>query len=150
MLYPFEIMERMCIDLLPFCKNINKLISSYIITSDHVSSMLFKKIQTAEDVHEFYLRVKTSSLNRIQEILALPRNPTEDEQEEFSFCDNILENIYKKIKINYNYLTKLNYTNDKGGEYNFNYYKLKSKLNITQKDETEEEQKYFNYLLDKY
>ena len=150
MLYPFEIMERMCVDLLPFCKNVNKLISEYILTSDHVSSMLFNKIQTAENLHEIYLRVKTSSLNRIHELLALQRNLTEDEQKEFLFRDETLNEMYKKIKINYNYLTKLNYTNDKGGEFNFNYYKLKSKLQITQKDETEEEQKYFNYLLDKY
>ena len=148
MLYPFEIMERMCIDLLPFCENINKLISEYIITSDYVSSILYNKIQNTEKLIYTNKEKHNTSLERLQEIIAQNINI-------FNIPETFLhiETIeYTKIQLRkyINQLRKLNYTSDKGGEYNFNYYKLKSKLNITQKDGTEEEQKYFNYLLDKY
>lgn len=150
MLYPFEIMERICFDLLPFCKNINNLVSTYIITSDHISSILFEKIKNTEKLIYTNKEKHDTSLDRIQELIRITQNADifniPDTFEYIRTIEYTKIQLRKYIKQN----RKLKYTLDKGGEYNFNYYKLKSKLNITQKEETEEEQKYFNYLLDKY
>ena len=42
MLYSFELMNKVCNDLLPLSKDVNNLISEYILTSDHIDFMLFK------------------------------------------------------------------------------------------------------------
>ena len=55
-----------------------------------------------------------------------------------------------QLKRYINQLRKFKYTKDKGGECNFNYYKLKSKLYITEKEDTEADKKYFDYLFEKY
>jgi len=149
MLYCAEIMDSMCIDMLPFGKDVNLLISSFITTSDHISSILIKKINNTEDLQSFYLRtIRTSQAEAaiLEEIDA----PTYNEETDHIYHLDTIQSFYKKYLLSIKYLKKINYIYNKGGECNFNYYKLKSKLHITEKEDTAEEKIYFDYLLDTY
>jgi len=149
MLYCSEIMDSLCIDMLPFGKDVNLLISSFITTSDHISSILIKKINNTQDLQRFYLKTIRESQAEAA-ILEEIDDPTYEEETEHIYYLDTIQSFYKKYLLSIKYLKKLNYIFDKGGECNFNYYKLKSKLHITEKEDSAEDKKYFNYLLDTY
>jgi len=114
MLYSAEIMEKICINILPFGKDVNLLISSFIITSDSISSILIKKINKTKNL--------LNELDRINMIYYRihPHN-YEDHIRRIEYT-----NIHLKIYINQ--LRKFKYTKDKGEKSNYNYFKLKSKM----------------------
>ena len=144
MLYSFELMNKVCNDVLPLCKDINNLISEYILTSDHVDFMLFKKIDCAEEKARWYLYQQKEHTKKIRKYVASRRTKTEEEKQNMKILFRELEMLPSKIKINFNYIKKLKYTTDKGNDCDFNYFKIKSK--IEEKVETTEALKYINYL----
>jgi hypothetical protein len=151
MLYCMEIMDRICIDMLPFGKDVNLLISSFITTSDHISSILIKKINTTEKLIYTTMKTHHTSSASLQDLINGPQgiNMTWF----INYHIQTIEDTNKQLKRYINQLRKFKYTQDKGGNFNFNYYKLKSKLHIKEEEteaETEADQKYFDYLFEKY
>jgi len=127
MLYSAEIMEKICIDMLPFGKDVNLLISSFITTSDHISSILIKKMAKTEYLIYIATETLNTSIDGINDLINRRYTTQEDLR--------TIEKLYKLIKysetqlIKYiNQLRKFKYTKDKGEKCNYNYFKLKSKM----------------------
>ena len=146
-MYSFELMNKVCNDVLPLCKDVKNIINEYILTSDHVDFMLFKKIECAEEKTRYYLRQERETYKKLRKFTASRRTKTEEEEQKMILLFRELTMYPSKMKINFNYIKKLKYTTDKGRDCDFNYFKIKSK--IEEKEETTEALKYINYLYTK-
>jgi len=141
MLYSFDLMMKVCDDVLPFNKDINNLICGYILTSDSISTILNKKIKDTKK------QIITNIKKREALYESHKRLPRHNYQIEEIKILKLLCLTIEKLNNNNKKLKNFKYTLKNGINYDYNYFKLKSKME--EKIETEEDLKYIRYLYNK-